>query len=215
MNLFSMMSLFLCLLDRSVVMSQLIASCHPEVVSVTLHITIFSHTVCRCLDVLMLLDTLSRCFALNIKQSSQCLDKPLNVNGCEGKEAGEGMAGLISIFVLGEWWGIISFETAAPLLRLIMKGAIFSFSLAAASSAWLKQGEDSPGGFGARWTTGWMTVWMTGCLSWLVGWWTDWMNGCVKDEITATHSCVLLRTATLPNKEFQVRSLSINHHNLI
>ena len=90
---------------------------------------------------------------------------------------------------------------------LIMKGAIFSRSLAAASSAWLKQGEDLPGGFGARWTTGWMTVWMTGCLSWLVGWWTDWMNGCVKDEITATHSCVLHRTATLLNNEFQVRSL--------
>lgn len=97
-----MISLFLCLLDRRVVWSRLIASCHPGVVSVTPHITLFSHNVCRCLDVLMLLDALPRRFTLNIKQISQCLDKPLNENGCEGKEAGEGMTGLMPIFVVGE-----------------------------------------------------------------------------------------------------------------
>lgn len=88
------------------------------------------------------------------------------------------------------------FETAPPLLCLIMKGAIFRSSLAAASSAWLKLGKDLPGGFGAWWLTGRMTEWKTGCpvgclLVSLVGWRTDWMTGHLKDEIAATHSVLV------------------------
>lgn len=72
------------------------------------------------------------------------------------------------------------FETAPPLLCLIMKGAIFSSSLAAASSAWLKLGEDLPGGVGARrpdWLNdrvndGWLFVGRS--VGWLVGWMAGW-----------------------------------------
>lgn len=58
---------------------------------------------------------------------------------------------LISTFVGGERWGIVSlWNSTIFLLFLIMKRAIFSRSFAAASSAWLKRREDLPGGFGTR-----------------------------------------------------------------
>lgn len=104
----------------------------------------------------------------------------LNVN--KVKEAGEGF-GRTDVHPCWRWTtkNRLPLLTAPPLLCLIMKRAIFSCSLAAASSAWLKLGEDLPGGFGTLWLTGWMTVWMTGrlvgCLvGGLVGGPTGWLG---------------------------------------
>ena len=103
------------------------------------------------------------------------------------------MGQVIWVCLLCSRWrtrNLLPFELTAPLLCLIMKGAIFSCSLAAASSAWLKL-QDLPRGFGTRWLAGWLSGRVSdrlpSCLfGRLVGCWTNWMTERLKDEITAT-----------------------------